>query len=291
MKFEKLGKEKENVTVRTEPFNFSESNILKHYNNTFGYINEHKPSKLEEYIRKLTEKLLAVTKQEFFHDINGKLSEILQQYKHLTDQSNIMRLLLSNFISTLGVTEEQYWENKEQEFPDWNFFHSIRDIHLMDIKSLIDVFGKEEGIDLYKKIADEYVIKYNPNQKNWYIDLEEMRFHHMKFIENNSLGRVRLMSNVEDGRYVEICLTCDKMKNYLDASQEDRELLDVTGCYCHEGLVRLWNENFILTLNKTIAKGDPYCTYVYHDTRVVDTIKVPSQKFFDEVIEEFSEVK
>ena len=74
MKFEKLGKEKENVTVRTEPFNFSESNILKHYNNTFGYINEHKPSKLEEYIRKLTEKLLAVTKQEFFHDINGKLS-------------------------------------------------------------------------------------------------------------------------------------------------------------------------------------------------------------------------
>ncbi|MHA1355340.1 MAG: hypothetical protein ACTSR1_09235, partial [Candidatus Heimdallarchaeota archaeon] len=123
----------------------------------------------------------------------------------------------------------------------------------------------------------------------WYKDLEEMRFHHSKFIEKNTLGRVRLLSEVKDGQYIEVCLTCDKVRNYPNASAEEKELLDVTGCYCHHALTSLWNDNFKLTLTNTLAKGDPYCTYVYHDTRIVDKIEEPTKEIFDAIVAKYKD--
>jgi hypothetical protein len=154
---------------------------------------------------------------------------------------------------------------------------------------LIDILGKDEAIKFYKEIINSYIEKYDQNQKGWYKDLDEMREHHSKFIKKNTLGRVRLVSEVKNGQYIEICLTCDKVRSYPDASEEEKELLDVTGCYCHIPLAKLWNKNFELTLSNTIAKGDPYCTYVFHDTRIVDKIEEPIKAFFDQTVRQFTE--
>lgn len=284
MKFEKLGKERENVTIEIGPFDFGESNIIKDLNNTLVYIKENNPKILDKFTKTLTKKLLDITSLTDFKDESGKLSEHIKKYTSLDSHIELLRLLLSYFTKTLGVTEEQFWKNEKQAFPEWNFFRSVRDLQLIEIKALIDILGKEEAIEFNKGMTDSYIVKYDQNQKDWYKDLAEMRHYHSKFMKNNTLGRVRLLSEVIDGRYIEICLTCDKVRNYPNASAEDRELLDVTGCYCHHALTQLWNDNFKLTLNNTIAKGDPYCTYVYHDTRIVDKIEEPTKEFFDGVV-------
>ena len=289
MKFEKLGKERENVTIEIGPLDFGDSNVIKSLDNTLGYIKENKPEILQEYITILSGKLQKLTNQDFFNDESGKLAEYIKQFSNLSEQNDLLQLLLSSFIKTLGVSEEEFWENKKQEFKDWNFFRSVRDLQLVKIKALVEILGKEEAIEFYKGITERYLVAYNQNQKDWYKNLEEMRFHHSKFIQGNSLGRVRLISEVKNGRYIEICLTCDKVRNYQKQIPEDGELLDVTGCYCHHGLAKLWNENFVLTLNNTIAKGDPYCTYVYHDTRIADNIEEPSKEFFDGIVAKFKD--
>ncbi|MHA1365328.1 MAG: hypothetical protein ACTSP5_02825 [Candidatus Heimdallarchaeota archaeon] len=289
MKFEKLGKERENVTIEIGPFDFGNSNIIKSLDNTLGYIQENKPEILQEYLTVLTGKLREIINQDFFKGASGKLAEYIKQFDHLTENYDLLQLLLSYFVKTLGVTEEQFWENKKQEFSDWNFFCSVRDLQLVKIKVLVEILGKEEAIDFSKGMTDSYIVTYDQNQKGWYKDLEEMRFHHSKFIEKNTLGRVRLLSEVKDGQYIEVCLTCDKVRNYPNASAEEKELLDVTGCYCHHALTSLWNDNFKLTLTNTLAKGDPYCTYVYHDTRIVDKIEEPTKEFFDAVVAKYKD--
>ncbi|MHA1125208.1 MAG: hypothetical protein ACTSO7_04365 [Candidatus Heimdallarchaeota archaeon] len=287
MKFEKLGKERENVTIKIGPFDFGNSNIIKSLDNTLDYIKENKPEILQEYLTILSEKLQKLTNQDFFNDESGKLTEHIKQFSNLSGQNDLLQLLLSYFIKMLGVSEEEFWENKKQEFLDWNFFRSVRDLQLVKIKALVEILGNEEAIEFYKGITERYLVAYDQNQKDWYKDLEEMRFHHSKFIKDNTLGRVRLISEVKNGRYIEICLTCDKVRNYQNEIHEEGELLDVTGCYCHHGLAKLWNTNFKLSLNKTLAKGDPYCTYVYHDTRIAEKIEEPSKEFFDSIVAKY----
>ena len=289
MKFEKLGKERENISIEIGPFDFGNDNIIKSLENVLAFIKKNKPEILQEYTTVFTRKLQEITNQDSFKDASCKLAEYLNQFDHLTGNNDLIQLLLSYFVKTLGVTEEEFWENKKQEFPDWNFFRSVRDLQLIKIKALVEIIGKEEAINFYKDMTDNYIVTYDQNQKGWYKDLEEMRLHHSKFIAKNTLGRVRLLSEVKDGRYIEICLTCDKVRNYPNASAEDKELLDVTGCYCHHALTQLWNKNFKLTLNNTLAKGDPYCTYVYHDMSVADEIVEPSKEFYDGIVAKYKD--
>ena len=284
MKFEKFGAEKENVTIKTKPMNFADNNIFKHFNNVFDYIKKNKPEILQEYIEKMTKGMQDITKIVFFNEKEESLINLLKKYEYITDYYQLFQTIMNFYLSTLGISKEEFWENKEQSFPDWNFFHSIRNIHLVSIKVMIEILGKEEGIELYKKIGENYVFKYDLNQQNIYKDLDELRYHHTRFITNNTLGRVRLISDVENGRYIEICLTCDKVRNFDNLSHEDFKLLDPTGCYIHHALTKLWNENFVLTLDQTLAKGDPYCSYVYHDTRIVDSIEHPPKEFFEDII-------
>ena len=287
MKFEKLGKEQEKVMIEIGPYDFGESNIIRDLENTLEFIKEKNPKILDEYTKTLTKKLLEITTMNGFKDELGKLAEHIKRYASLEGHIELLRLLLSYFTKTLGVTEEQFWQNEQQAFPEWNFFHSVRDLHLLELKVLIDILGKEKAIELYQKITDHYVDNYNQNQKGWYKDLEEMRESYIRFLDRNTWGRVRLISDVENGHYIEICLTCDKVRTYKDKIKENGELLDVTGCYCHIGLAKLWNENFVLTMKHTLAKGDPYCTYVYHDTRIADKIDEPSKEFIEGIISKF----
>ncbi len=66
-------------------------------------------------------------------------------------------------------------------------------------------------------------------------------------------------------------------------SDEDRDIFSLTLCYCHFQLAKMWNDNFVLTQEQTIAKGNNYCEYVYHDTTIVEKIEHPSKEFFDDI--------
>jgi len=41
----------------------------------------------------------------------------------------------------------------------------------------------------------------------------------------------------------------------------------------------------VLTLEQSIAKGDTFCSYVYHDRSIVDRIEHPPREFFEKILE------
>ncbi|MGC9780662.1 MAG: hypothetical protein HZR80_15575 [Candidatus Heimdallarchaeota archaeon] len=45
----------------------------------------------------------------------------------------------------------------------------------------------------------------------------------------------------------------------------------------------IWNEDFVLTMNHTIAKGDLYCSCVVHDTKIDWDLTHPPDEFWESI--------
>ncbi|MHA2246357.1 MAG: hypothetical protein ACXADY_15560 [Candidatus Hodarchaeales archaeon] len=70
---------------------------------------------------------------------------------------------------------------------------------------------------------------------------------------------------------------------WVEALEEfpDSELKYLVCCYGDYEGVKMRDESLILTMEHTIAQGDPYCSRVVHDTRVDYDLRHPPKKFWD----------
>jgi len=284
MKFEQYGKEVENLEIKTNPFEFAESNLFKKLDNIYGYIKKKRPDIYDELIRKITLKLMEIPKKGNFTSKSEKIVERITQGEFLSENQDLVLIHLNIFVDTLGFTDKEYWQNKEFKIPARNFVHAANDLSYLYLSTLVDIIGKVEAIKLYKETVDNYVKVYDTNQVNIFTDLEDMRQKFIRWTENSPYGRVRLTSTVENGQWIKICRNCEKVQNLDNLEELDGDLMYAISCYCHEPLAKMWNKNFVLTLNETIAKGDPFCSYVYHDKTIVDNIEHPPREFFEEII-------
>lgn len=284
MKFEEYGKKVENLEIKTNPFEFAESNLFKKLGNIYGYVKKKRPDIYDEFIRKITLKLKEIPKKDYFTCKSEKIVERITQCKFLSENQDLVLKHLNIFIDTLGFTDKEYWQNIEFKISARNFVHAANDLSYLYLSTLVDIIGKEEAMKLYKETVDNYVNVYDTNQVNIFSDLEDMRQKFIRWTENSPYGRVRLISNVENGQWMRICKNCEKVQNLDNLAELDGDLIYAISCYCHEPLAKMWNENFVLTLEQSIAKGDSFCSYVYHDKTIVDKIEHPPREFFEEKI-------
>ncbi|MCE7744795.1 MAG: L-2-amino-thiazoline-4-carboxylic acid hydrolase [Candidatus Heimdallarchaeota archaeon] len=287
MEFEQYGKEVENLEINYNPFSFAESNLFKQLTNIYGFIKENKPEIYEELIEKVTAKIENIPKKDYFSDKSEKVIERIVQSNLLLENQELVLSHLNIFIDTQGITDVEYWQNKDIKIPARNFMQSANDLYYTYLNSLVEIIGKENTIELYKKMIRNYVEKFDKNQKNIAKDLEDMRLTAIRWAENNPYGRVRLISTIENGRFIQICKNCEKVQTLDNFDELDKDLLYVECCYCHIPLAEMWNENLVLTLEETIAKGDSFCAYVFHDKSIVDKIEHPPREFFEKVLSEY----
>lgn len=286
MKFEEYGKEVENLEIKTNPYEFVESNLFKKLDNIYGYIKKKRPDIYDELIRNIILKLKEIPKKNYFTSKSEKIVERITQCEKLLENQDLVLKHLNIFVDTLGFTDKEYWQKKEFKIPARNFVHAANNLSYLYLSTLVDIIGKEEAIKLYKETVDNYVKVFDTNQVNIFTDLEDMRQKFIRWTENSPYGRVRLISTVENGQWMKICKNCEKVQNLDKLEELDGDLMYAISCYCHEPLAKMWNENFVLTLNETIAKGDPFCSYVYHDKTIVDKVEHPPREFFEKIIKQ-----
>jgi len=286
LKFKKYGKENENLTIEIEPLQFVEGQVFRGLDNLIETIKTSKPDILEEFMKILAAKLQTSTDKSYFVNSSSKLAELVKQYANITKYQELLEINLNFFLDVLGINEEQFWENKMTHFPATNFFPSANRLSYAYISLLVEIIGKEEAIEFYKKVINNYIATYDTNQKGIFENLEKMRESWIRSISSGINGRVRTMSEVENGAFIIRAENCEKIQNLGDLSNYDKDLLSTFVCHCHFPLAELWNENFVLTQQQTIAKGDPYCEYVYHDKRLVGKVEHPPKEFFEKIKEE-----
>lgn len=288
MKFEEFGNKVEKVTFTTKPQDLAKSDIYYVLSNLLGKIKEEKEEILDEFLAKVTSKLNSLIKGDTFKDQKNLLPEILKQQKNLEDKIEFVKTHLSFFITTIGISEKQFWNNEEIIFHAKNFMNSLYGQFYTQLSSLIEILPKEEAIVFYRKTVDRYNEIYNAVfQKGWYIDLEDMRAQQAKWLANNPYGRFRIYSEVKDGQLIRICKNCEKFNALKNSFLIDNEILYEVLCYMHIPLVKVWNENFELKIMKSLALGDSYCAYIYKDKGITKDNQLPKEGFLNEIFSKY----
>jgi hypothetical protein len=283
LKFEEFGNKLEKITITASPLTLAESDIFNMLKLLLNKINDEIPEKLDAFVKINTSKLLSKIKNEESIRNSKKLQDEISKYEGLSENCGLVKLHLIYMTETLGITEEQFWKNEQTAFPNENFMTSLYVLFYLHQVVLSELLGRKEGTKFYREHVDNFNFVFNAiYQKDRHKDLESMREGDKEWLPRNPYGRIRLFSEVENGRLIRICKNCEKFTALQNTELvSDRELLYNVLCYMHIPLVKVWNENFVLKLEKSLALGDPYCAYIYFDSRVAKEIKQPSDEFLD----------
>ena len=289
MKFEEFGNIIENVSITASPLALAESDIFNVLKLLMQKIKDEKPEILQTFIDTVTIKLLKKTKNKYFQKESKRLSDEISKYEGLSENHDFVKLHLNYMIEILGINEDQFWKNEKTAFPSDNFMKSLFVLFYIHHVSLNELLGRKEGIKFYRESVDKYNYVINAIlQKDRDKDLNSMREADKEWLPRNTYGRIRLYSEVIDGRLIKICKNCEKfsaLKNTEIAS--DKELFYNILCYMHIPLAKVWNENFDLSIMKSLALGDPYCAYIYTDKSEVEKIEPVTNEFLDEIWEKY----
>lgn len=241
MKFEQYGEYKENLKIKLKLHEFFIHNLLKDLHNTIDYIKQTKPDILGEFLKKLTKKMEYLTENGYEVNDKTKFSNFIRTYENLVEYQGLTKLSFNFFLQRLGIKEEQIWKKESEEFPPKKMHGSANGFCYNQLTTLIEILGRDEAISFYKEIILNFVHTYDTNQINNYESLEDLREKSIRFLNKGTLGRVRLVSEVKDGRLIKICKNCEKVEFLDDSIRQDGELTYVFCCDVHIPLAEMWN--------------------------------------------------
>jgi hypothetical protein len=143
---------------------------------------------------------------------------------------------------------------------------------------LTETLDREDAIALYKKFVTHYIRDRRDPERITYDNLETA---FTKAIEPKEIPSewVVVRGMIGDGKYAyrnDNCLWIDAIEDLPDS-----ELKYYVCCYGDYESSKIYHDSVILTMEHTIAQGDPYCSRVLHDTRVDWDLKHPPKDFWD----------
>ncbi|MHA2047460.1 MAG: L-2-amino-thiazoline-4-carboxylic acid hydrolase, partial [Candidatus Thorarchaeota archaeon] len=144
---------------------------------------------------------------------------------------------------------------------------------------LTETIGREEAIALYKRFVTNYSMdNRDPNRKTM-DNLESFFARRTEPKEVPSDWEI-VHTMIGDGKYAfrnDNCVFLTAIGDDLP----DKELKYYVCCYGDYENFKVHHDSVILTMEHTIAQGDPYCSRVLHDTRVDWDLRHPPKSFWD----------
>lgn len=278
MKFVKTGKYRQDTLERSVEINSLEEaqNRLKRMNYFLGFIREQNPDIFPEYINKLIAKYQGLLEDERRKANPPDLDELVSENPHMKEHLELTRLVLNYILQILRLpAEDKLGKNK---VVNRNYFRSWSHHNYSNLLVLTETMGKAEAIALYKKFVTHYTLENrDPNRETY----------DTKTIYENAIKPKEVPSDWEivhgmigDGKYAFRNDTCVFL-NAIGDDLPDTELKYYVCCYGDYEKFKNYHDSIILTMEHTIAQGDPYCSRVLHDTRVDWDLHHPPKSFWD----------
>jgi hypothetical protein len=266
-----------------KPLDKAEEFILRRLNCLLEYVLVRNPEVYYDFLTLLNQETKKLIHKEYSKFETYTIKKMVSKYINFRDQLEMVIQQFRYYAQNLGVNEKQFNENEEIQVSLEQFTQSVVFSEYLWVSSLANLIGKEEAGMMYRGAIERYVIKYDTGNIPHYDTLEEMRDAFLKFTDSGALGRLRVSSNVENGVWIFRCDNCEKVEALGDISGLDRDILHSVQCSADYQVTRLFNDNFVMTRSHTIAKGDPYCDWVYHDLRYDKKLEHPSKEFMDSI--------
>ena len=281
MKKHRLGKLNPNTLEKLEevqPFDFARREPLKRLNFILNFLNERNPDAVGKFVKNLEEHYKKLVKEDIIIKRNIDLKEVFVDFDFLEKYSSLAKLSLNYFLELHQIPEKVDWMKDKIKIPSRNQLLSFLHPRYYNLLSLIETIGREDAIKLYKQYVPHYYIERRKGQENGHPDIKSLYEDRIKPKEQPS-DWVVVVALLNEGKYAfknENCMWVDVL-----ADLPDTEIKYYICCYGDYEAAKFSNDNFILTMEHTIAQGDPYCSRVYHDTRVDYDLRHPKKEFWD----------
>lgn len=252
------------LPVKVHPINRAKSLPLKRLDYLLGMLTDQ-----DTYVEKLTETYEELSKGSSDVDV-GAFSSGLQ---YLGGHTALLKAYIRYYVKLLAVDTESL--DSDVEVENRNYLKAFLFPDYFNLKVLTQILGRETGIGLWKRFITEYVI--DNRVQGSVKDVDTLYQRHMQGNPNSEWVIVR--SVIADGKYAyknENCTWIEAME-----SLPDPELKYYVCCYGDYEKARSTDQNLMLTMEHTLAEGDPYCSRVLHDVRVDWKFHHPPKEFWD----------
>jgi len=269
MKFVKTGKYRQDTLERSVEINSLEEaqNRLKRMNYFLGFIREQNPDIFPEYINKLVAKYLGLLEDERRKANPPDLEELVSENPHMKDHLELTRLVVNYILQILGLPAE----NKlgKTKVVNRNYFRSWSHHNYSNLLVLTETLNRTDAIDLYKKFVTQHTLE-NRDPKRKTVDSVKIIYEKAIEPKEEPSDWEIVHTLIGDGKYAFRNDTCVFL-NAIGDDLPDTELKYYVCCYGDYEKFKNYHDSIILTMEHTIAQGDPYCSRVLHDTRVDET--------------------
>jgi len=278
MKFVKTGKHREDALerlIKINPIEETQKRFTR-INYLLGFVRERNPEVFQEYVNNLLAKYRSLLKDNRAIVNPFNLDDLVDDYPNMNEHLEFARDYLSYYLQILQLPDDVNLE--KDEIVNKNYLQSFLYPSYHNLLVLTETLGREDAITLYKKFVTHYIIDRRDPNRDTYDNLETL-FAKVTRPQETPSEWVVVRGMIGDGKYAyrnDNCLWVDAIEDLPDS-----ELKYYVCCYGDYEMAKIYHDSVILTMEHTIAQGDPYCSRVVHDTRVDWDLKHPPKDFWD----------
>ena len=231
--------------VEVHPIERAQQVTLKRLNYLIGFINEKQPEVTERYVSNLLSMYLSLSKKDLINSQGIDFPQIIKDMDNLEHYPDTAKAYMNYYLELLAPKPVEDWTNKA--IKHWKEYITL---YIIDNRPRNPVTGVEK---LFERRTAE-----DRRDSEWVI----------------------VHSIIAPGKYAYKNENCA----WVEAMEElpDTEFKYLVCCYGDFQHATTSFENIVLTMEHTIAEGDPYCSRVLHDTRVDWKLHHPPKEFWDE---------
>ncbi|MHA1954299.1 MAG: L-2-amino-thiazoline-4-carboxylic acid hydrolase [Candidatus Heimdallarchaeaceae archaeon] len=265
-----------------QPLEFALLSPINRLNYLIGFLKKKKPEIVDDFIKKLEEKYKKLATKEYVESSEFDIKSILSDFSNLKEFPDLAKDSLNLFLNLLEVDLDSDWSKDKLKVSQQNHLISFLGPKYFNIEVLSTVIEREAAIQLYKNYITEFMIDYYKDKADNVDDLDALWEKYFTIEdENRSQHRFVVQSKPNKGKMIfrkEVCLWDDALKEFPDT-----EFKYLVCCYGDFQGAKRENKHFILTMEHTIVKGDPYCSCIFHDTRIDWDLKHPPKDYWDNI--------
>jgi hypothetical protein len=282
MKFHRVGEFKEDVLGKRVDINPKEMFprfVLDRLDYLIGFVGERFPDNLEEFVNNLEKRYRKLVKSGQVSKKDIDLGDLIADKDNLSDFRTLAEAAVNYYIQVLDLSLESRWD-ESVEVVNRNYHQAFLHPRYYNLLSLIETLGRKDAIRLWKRFFTQYIIDNRKPREKPFVDLETLLEERMAAVdEENPQDWVAIRGMIADGKYAwrnDNCLWVDSLDDLPDS-----EIKYYVCCYGDYEGAKDQHESIVLTMEHTIAQGDPYCSRVMHDTRVDYDLRHPPKEFWD----------
>ncbi len=254
--------------------------FLKKFDNLLRTVKAQQPKRMAEYTANLEVRYRGIVRTDYLALKSVDISTLLAGLACLREFPELAGFYLNYHIRLLHLTGDKRWDSEKVGVTHRIFLRSALIPQYTNLQVLTETFPRDEAVRIFKHHIDDYIREGLADQEDRYQTLEEFYENVIQATPESSVWE-RVVGEVEDGKLV-IRKECCYWDEALD-DLVDRELKYLVCCYGDFENIRSSNKCFKMTMELTIARGDPYCDVIVHDTRITKDYAHPPKEFFDSI--------